>query len=83
MSKRNDGGPAFPDSEGQADYTGGMSLRDYFAAKAMNGLCHAGFKYMAGEGHATPEAIAMMKDIGVVAYQLADAMLSARETSHD
>lgn len=27
----NDGGPAFP-HDGQIDYTGGMTLRDYFAA---------------------------------------------------
>ncbi len=31
MSKTNDGGPAFPDG-GQDDYTGGLRLRDYFAA---------------------------------------------------
>lgn len=37
-----DGGPAFP-HDGQANYTGGMSLRAYFAAKAMQGiLAHYG-----------------------------------------
>lgn len=30
----NDGGPAFP-HEGQHNYTGGMTLRDYFAGQAL------------------------------------------------
>lgn len=33
MSNIQNGGPAFPDSDGQTDYTGGMTLRDYFAAR--------------------------------------------------
>lgn len=33
MSKINDGGPALP-HDGQANYTGGMTLRDYFAIHA-------------------------------------------------
>lgn len=32
MSTINDGGPAFP-HDGQANYTGGMSLRDWFAGQ--------------------------------------------------
>lgn len=84
MTDRKDGGPAFPvwelNGSGHPEMTGfGMTLRDYFAAKAMQGLCSSAFKYMAGEGHATPAALAMMKDIGVVAYQMADAMLKARD----
>lgn len=80
-----DGGPAFPEAgeRGKAAGGEGMSLRDYFAAKAMQGLCSSAFKYMAGEGHATPEALAIMEDIGVVAYRMADAMLKAREVSND
>lgn len=40
MNTSNDGGPAFPvwefNGKGQPEMTGfGMSLRDYFAAKAM------------------------------------------------
>ena len=34
---KKDGGPAFPSDE-QENYTGGMSLRDYFAGKALQGL---------------------------------------------
>ena len=46
----------------------GMSLRDYFAAKAMQGLA------------ANPEAWDMTDEkVAVWAYNAADAMLAARE----
>ena len=43
MSKRNDGGPAFPYEHGHSPDAcnvreHGMTLRDYFAAKAMQGM---------------------------------------------
>ena len=61
----NDGGPAFPAHEDR-----GMSLRDYFAAKAM-------------EAEITAGAIAGAPDSMVYlagwCYQMADAMLAARE----
>lgn len=69
----NDGGPAFPDLPIEhAGYwyngTTGMSLRDYFAAKAMTAiLTHKDAFENAGE-----TAIARM------AYNQADAMLEAR-----
>lgn len=60
----NDGGPAFPDDRRQV----GMSLLDYFAAKAMAAiLTHKDAFEMAGE-----TAIARM------AYNQADAMLAVR-----
>lgn len=71
MSKRNDGGPAFP-HDGQANYTGGATLRDYFAAKAMQGMLTCEQLRYSGSS-----AIAEW------AYKQADAMLAARETSHD
>ena len=67
----NDGGPAFP-HDGQHNYTGGMTLRDYFAAKAMQSivsLLHAGIR---------------ASDLGNMArdaYVIADAMLKAREAA--
>ena len=66
------GGAAFPRPAfvgGGAATAGqvGMTLRDYFAAQAMQGLI--------GE---TPE---MMREIAVSAYQQADAMLAAREVA--
>jgi hypothetical protein len=54
------GGPAFPYG---TTYVG-MTLRDYFAAKAMQGLMDA----------AMP-----MPEIAEAAYDMADAMLKARE----
>lgn len=64
----NDGGPAFPNA---IDNSGGISVRDYFAAKAMNALIidkdelgillHKGAEWISEE-----------------AYRLADAMLKAR-----
>lgn len=65
----NDGGPAFPEngSRGKAAGGEGMSLRDYFAAKAMQGL-------LAARGH-----YENYREIASDAYLLADAMLKARE----
>lgn len=80
MSKR-DGGPAFPVEtygDGRGLQTGpssgwetGMSLRDYFAAKALLGIL---------SGPASREGVQMKEwfDIPEQAYKLADAMLQAR-----
>jgi hypothetical protein len=65
MSNTNTGGPAFPvPGLHRGDYNNGMTLRDYFAAKAMQGLMDA----------AMP-----MPEIAGAAYEMADAMLKARE----
>jgi hypothetical protein len=65
------GGPAFPAFEFQKNYNqmmavGGMTLRDYFAAKAMQALL--GNPEIDGE----PSAYSQL------AYKYADAMLKAR-----
>ena len=61
----NTGGPAFP--TGTAFQ--GMTLRDYFAAKAMQGhLSEGGWK--CDQSH--------FDDVARGAYRLADAMLKAR-----
>jgi len=71
MSKET-GGPAFPVHPGMASALGccpsstdtGMSLRDYFAAKAMpTGLAHA----------------TTVQGASIYAYQVADAMMEARK----
>ncbi len=71
MSKET-GGPAFP-SEGVVTNDGifydGMTLRDYFAAKAMQGL-------VAG---AEPEHGINLHGAAEWAYNMADAMIKARE----
>ena len=65
MSEKKDGGPAFPIGSTPEEWGNGMTLRDYFAAKAMqNYICD----------DYTPDAIAK------AAYEMADAMLKARET---
>ena len=70
----NTGGPAFPVPDGASDMPG-MTLRDYFAANAMQGLISCpDWREGAGE------------DVGMdasdytasVAYMMADAMLKAR-----
>lgn len=78
MSNTNTGGPAFPVSHDMALIAGlqnayGMTLRDYFAAKAMQGLMARNWSNHKG----TDEEL-----IGVWArssYAVADAMLKARD----
>jgi hypothetical protein len=63
----NTGGPAFPTTkplEHWGDPNQGMTLRDYFAAKAMQGILFEGL-----------DEIETAKN----AYAMADAMLHARE----
>lgn len=79
MTYKHNGGPAFPfghisEVTGQpvnGFYYPGMTLRDYFAAKAMQGAL------------ANPE----VKETAIArsewAYEIADAMLKAREASYD
>jgi hypothetical protein len=63
MSNTNTGGPAFPVEQHDKD---GMTLRDYFAAKAMQGL-------LASDVNAARHIFAAQ------AYAMADAMLEVRE----
>jgi hypothetical protein len=72
MSNTNTGGPAFPapTTKPLENYYPGISVRDYFAAKAM-------VFYFAG-----PDAKVISKqpdDIARWCYIMADAMLKARE----
>ncbi|MBU9649388.1 hypothetical protein KTF21_11920 [Burkholderia multivorans] len=78
MNKINDGGPAFPgpdQAEQSVDIHEGMSLRDYFAAKAMGAFCEGA----EGFGGATEEFIReQFYFVARVSYIVADAMLRAR-----
>ena len=65
--------PAFPNEVGYKHQQGGMTLRDYFAAKAMQGLI-ASPRGTPDGSNATDEYYAKC------AYIMADAMLKARET---
>ena len=67
-----DNTPAFPhDDRAEYNERAGMTLRDYFAAKALQGIC-------ASENHL--DRIGSFANAAVTAYELADAMLKARET---
>lgn len=77
MSTINDGGPAFPTYESNGEghlycSGGGMSLRDYFAAKAMQANLTVIREF--------PDEHWRM-GLALDAYQMADAMLKAREQS--
>lgn len=71
MSAMETGGPAFPAEHGryQNNREDGMSLRDYFAAKAMQG-------FAADPNASWPDGMQGMADC---AYRWADAMLEARK----
>ena len=58
--------PAFPTGTGVTPYKSGMTLRDYFAAKAMQGL-------LSSDVYAPIEKFAQQ------AYLMADEMMKARE----
>ena len=64
MSRENNGGPAFPNQGYE-----GLTIRDYFAAKAMQGIISSECNYGA------------FSDLASDAYSIADAMLRAREAS--
>lgn len=69
--ERNNGRPAFPVSwemDGQIVAEPGMTLRDYFAAKAMQGIC------------AHPDTWGLnIAGIAKASYEMTDAMLDARK----
>lgn len=73
--KKNTGGPAFPVSYPSEEPNGdptivthmGATLRDYFAAKAMQAI---------GQGTGPDMSL---EQIAAFSYQMADAMLKARE----
>ena len=74
MSDINDGGPAFPTPPG-TQYNDGMSLRDWFAGKAMQTLlADPECKEAAHALHINTE-----RYVALSSYEIADAMIAARE----
>ena len=70
----NDGGPAFPcetyglrNGKETTIPTNGMTLRDYFAGQALEGML------------SNPESISNKTSVAIHAYGFADAMIKARE----
>jgi len=78
---KNDGGPAFPSSgvfcEDGILYEG-LSIRDFFAAKAMQGIYACPVQLYHADGTPMPDPLTSA-DIAKMAYEEADAMLQARE----
>lgn len=75
MTKTSDGGPAFPAEGGinsglHSHY--GMTLRDYFAAKALPALV------MACGGDTRESGQSLEQHVSKLAFDLADAMLKVR-----
>ena len=74
--KTETGGPAFAqcsyNMKGGYDITGGMSLRDYFAAKAMEGIYASNTEHDQEDAH-------IFDAVAEAAYKQADAMLKARQ----
>ena len=64
----SDGGPAFPTPPG-IQHNDGMTLRDYFAAAALQGLLAS----------IQPNQLWSGDDVAVTCYRTADAMIKARE----
>lgn len=85
MTQRNDGGRAFPFEGGENNGiqpSRGMSLRDYFAAKALQGLCaNPGGPFQQSDQCGWTIVNCTVSQIAEEAYGLADAMLAAREGS--
>lgn len=76
MSAKDTSPPAFPLADSCCEYGGtnrsdanGMTLRDYFAAKALMGMLANQHPYQASDEHM------FARD----SYKLADAMLKARQ----
>ena len=71
MSNTNTGGPAFPTPRYERGdmYSLGMTLRDYFAAKAMQAIVTS--------KHCPKEFDGLI--VSQAAYRVADGMLKARE----
>jgi hypothetical protein len=67
MSNTNTGGPAFPSPY---DDDEGMTLRDYFAAKAMQGMLASADSWINKDE---------VEDFATICYALADGMLKARQ----
>jgi hypothetical protein len=72
MTEIKTGGAAFPHAvmrqNNEVEINNGLTIRDYFAAKAMQGFC----------AHGSSNPITQ-KALAEFSYQMADAMLAERE----
>lgn len=73
---KEDGGPAFPGVGHSSALFTGMTLRDYFAAKAMQAIITG---CVSGNSRADISWTEADLWAPTIAYQVADAMLAARQ----
>jgi hypothetical protein len=94
MSEKNTGGPAFkhetrdilvPDPDGgnvfgsAGRYETGLTIRDYFAAKAMQALFSSEVFVRGADKAAHKAGVTLKEMMAEQAYQMADNMLEARD----
>ena len=78
---KNNNEPAFPAIHSLSDgvsYSNGMTLRDYFASKALAGFCNSKDILLASQEHAEMVNKEESTVIAEMCYELADAMLAER-----
>lgn len=76
----NNGGPAFPcerEYGPKLESAEGLSMRDYFAAKAIGPIVTCPFP-LREMGYSMQNGLSIMENYAALAYQIADAMLSER-----
>ena len=77
MSKIDNGGPAFPAMkplEHWGDPNGGMTLRDWFAGQALQGILGTNYDWFTSG----TETWSRTHEAAAFAYSLAEAMIAAR-----
>jgi len=75
LSEIEDGGPAFPSTDANGFIGVGISMRDFFAAQCLSGLCSLGKNLELGDA---PDDWTQSDVVASTAYRIADAMLKAR-----
>lgn len=79
MNERDDGGPAFPQNRPpNSTVNGGMTLRDYFAAKAMQAVLASNDATAIRRAMEKAQVQSPDELFARNAYQMADAMLKER-----
>ena len=80
MSTKNDGGPAFPIGSTPEEWGNGMTLRDYFAAEAMQGELSASVCTDEKSDYGIPLNVSDEKLDRMTRhwFRIADSMLRAR-----
>jgi hypothetical protein len=86
MAPINDGGPAFPQASAEVWHQGlaGMSLRDYFAAKALQGMMADGSSQatvmrMSQQTALSDQPALPTATLARICYTIAESMLAERE----